>query len=331
MRAIVLDKTGGPEVMQLKDIPVPVPGKGELLVKTAAAGVNFIDVYYRTGLYKRDVPFTLGQEGAGTVEAIGAGTDAKNPFKVGDRVCCAYGTGTYAEYFVVPYEKAVPVPGGVGDADACVTMVQGMTAEYLSHDTYPIRKGDTVLVHAAAGGVGQLLVQMAKNRGARVIATVGSDAKAKLAKADGADEVINYTTQDFEAETKRITAGEGVHCVYDSVGKTTWEKGLNCLRPRGYFVLYGQSSGTIGTFDPALLAAKGSLFFTRPTLVSYTLSHTELLRRAADVFQMIATAAVKVRHGGSYKLAEAASSASRSRSPQDDGQARPYVLRKTRL
>jgi NADPH:quinone reductase len=307
VKAIVVEKTGGPEVLQLKDIPKPVPRAGEALVKNAAAGINFIDVYFRTGLYKKDPPFTVGQEGAGKIEAFGEGTDPKStPHKAGERVCYAAANGSYAEYSVLPVEKLVPIPGGVDDIDACVTMVQGMTAQYLSHDTYPIRKGDTVLIHAAAGGVGQLLVQMAKIRGARVIATVGSEEKAKLARHDGADEVINYTTGDFEAEVKRITSGQGVHCVYDSVGKTTWEKSLNSLRPRGYFVLFGQSSGPIGTFDPQLLAMKGSLFMTRPTLVNYTMTQTETLTRAAQVFEMIATGGLKVRHGGVYKLAEAA-------------------------
>lgn len=307
MNAIVIEQVGGPEVLRLKEIPRPTPGPGQALVRNNVAGINFIDVYNRTGLYKNQLPFTAGQEGAGVIEAFGEGTDTKRlPFKAGDRVCYSGGgTGSYAEYAAVLVDKLVPIPGGVSDEQACVAMVQGMTAQYLSHDTYPIRQGDTVLVHAAAGGVGQLLVQMAKNRGARVIGTVGGPEKAKLAKADGADETIDYTKQDFEAEVKSLTEGTGVHCVYDSVGKTTWEKSLNCLRVRGTFVLYGQSSGPIGTFDPQLLAQKGSLYFTRPTLVSYTRSHEETLKRAADVFQMFATKAVKVRLGGSYPLAEA--------------------------
>lgn len=308
MNAIVVDQVGGPEVLRLKDIPRPTPGPSQALVRNTVAGINFIDVYNRTGLYKNQLPFTAGQEGAGKIEAFGEATDLKHtPFKVGDRVCYSGGgSGSYAEYAVVPVDRLVPIPGGVTDEQACVAMVQGMTAQYLSHDTYPIQKGDTVLIHAAAGGVGQLLVQMAKNRGARVLGTVGDPEKAKLAKGDGADETIDYTKQDFEAEVKRLTEGRGVNCVYDSVGKTTWEKGLNCLRVRGIFVLYGQSSGPIGSFDPQILAQKGSLFFTRPTLVSYVRTHEELLKRAADVFQMFATKAVKVRLGGSYPLADAA-------------------------
>ncbi|MBV8600296.1 MAG: zinc-binding dehydrogenase, partial [Candidatus Eremiobacteraeota bacterium] len=219
MHAIVVDSTGGPEALVLKEIPKPTPRAGEALIHVRAAGINFIDVYYRTGLYKKETPFTAGQEGAGVIEAAGEGTDlAKYGLKLGDRVTFVYFAGTYAEYCVVPVDKLVPVPEGISDLNACVAMVQGMTAQYLSHDTYPIGRGETVLIHAAAGGVGQLLVQMAKMRGAIVIGTVGSAEKAALARADGADHTVDYNTQEFDVEVKRLTAGIGVPVVYDSVG-----------------------------------------------------------------------------------------------------------------
>ena len=306
MHAVVVEQVGGPEALHYKEIPKPTPRSGEALIKIGAAGVNFIDVYYRTGLYKKDTPFTVGQEGAGAIEAFGEGTGSETQgFKVGDRVVFAFLAGAYAEYAAVPIDKLIPVPDGVSYADACVAMVQGMTAHYLSHDTYPIKDGDTVLVHAAAGGVGQLLVQMAKMRGGRVIGTIGSEEKAKLARADGADETIDYTKQDFEAEVKRLTGGKGVPVVYDGVGKTTFEKGLNCLRPRGYMVLYGASSGPVPPFDLSVLAAKGSLYVTRPTLVSYTQTREELLSRAGAVLEMIKSKKLRIRHGGDYKLQDA--------------------------
>jgi NADPH2:quinone reductase len=305
MHAIVVEQVGGPEALHFKDVPKPAPRRGEALIKIGAAGINYIDVYYRTGLYKKDTPFTLGQEGAGTIEAVGEGTDlSKEGLKVGDRVVFVHLAGTYAEYAIVPIEKLIPIPDGVSFADACVAMVQGMTAHYLSHDTYPIKAGDVVLIHAAAGGVGQLLVQMAKMRGARVIATVGGEDKAKLARADGADDVIDYTKSDFEVEVKKIT-GEGVSVVYDGVGKSTFEKGLDCLRPRGYMVLFGASSGPVPPFDLGQLAAKGSLYVTRPTLVSYTRTREELLWRAGEVLGMIKTAKLRIRHGGEYPLRDA--------------------------
>ncbi|HTX02091.1 MAG TPA: quinone oxidoreductase [Candidatus Acidoferrales bacterium] len=306
MNAIVIEKVGGPEVLTFKDVPKPTPKTGEALIKIGAAGINYIDTYFRSGMYKKDTPFTAGQEGAGTIEAVGDGTDlAKEHFKIGDRVVFAFFAGTYAEYAVVPVEKLIPIPDGVSFADACVAMVQGMTAHYLSHDTYPIKQGDTVLIHAAAGGVGQLLVQMAKMRGARVIGTVGSDAKAKLARDDGADETIDYAKQDFEAEVKRLTNNEGVPVVYDGVGKTTFEKSLNCLSPRGYMVLFGASSGAVPPFNLAELAPKGSLYITRPTIVHYTRTRKELLGRAGAVLDMIKSGKLKIRHGGEYKLADA--------------------------
>jgi NADPH2:quinone reductase len=306
VNAVVVEQTGGPEVLHYKDISKPTPRTGEALIKIGAAGINFIDVYFRTGLYKKDTPFTAGQEGAGTIEAVGDGTDlAKEGFKIGDRVVFIFFSGTYAEYAVVPVDKLIPIPEGVSFADACVAMVQGMTAHYLSHDTYPIKNGDTVLVHAAAGGVGQLLVQMAKMRGARVIATAGGAEKIKLARADGADEAIDYTTQDFEAETKRLTNGKGVPVVYDAVGKATFEKSLNCLAPRGLLALYGASSGPVPPFDLSQLAAKGSLYITRPTIVNYTATRQDLLARAGAVLDMIKNKKLKIRHGGEYKLRDA--------------------------
>lgn len=304
MNAIVVEQVGGPDALHLKDVPKPTPRKGEALVKIEAAGINYIDIYYRTGLYKRDTPFTIGQEGAGTIEAGDAADLQKEGFKVGDRVVFVFLAGTYADYAVVPIDKLIPIPDGVSFADACVAMVQGMTAHYLSHDTYPIKNGDVVLIHAAAGGVGQLLVQMAKMRGARVIATVGSEEKAKLARADGADDVIDYTKADFETEVKKI-APEGVPVVYDGVGKTTFERGLNCLRPRGYMVLFGASSGPVPPFDLSQLSAKGSLYITRPTLVSYTRTRSELLSRAGAVLGMIKDKKLRIRHGGEYPLRDA--------------------------
>lgn len=306
MNAVVVEQTGGPEVLNFKDVPKPSPRSGEALIKIGAAGINYIDIYFRTGLYKKDTPFTIGQEGAGTIEATGEGTDlGKVGLSVGQRVVFVHFAGTYADYAVVPIEKLIPIPDGVSFSDACVAMVQGMTAHYLSHDTYPIKSGDTVLVHAAAGGVGQLLVQMAKMRGARVIGTVGGDDKVKLARGDGADEVIDYNKADFEAEVKRLTDGKGVPVVYDSVGKTTFDKSLNCLRPRGLLVLYGASSGPVPPFDLSQLAAKGSLYITRPTIVNYTSTREDLLARAGAVLGMIKDKKLRIRHGGEYKLSDA--------------------------
>jgi NADPH2:quinone reductase len=306
VNAVVVEQTGGPEVLNVKDVPKPSPRSGEALIKIGAAGINYIDIYYRTGLYKRDMPFTVGQEGAGTIEAAGEGTDlGKLGLKAGQRVVFVHLAGTNADFAVVPVEKLIPIPDGVSFGDACVAMVQGMTAHYLSHDTYPIKNGDTVLIHAAAGGVGQLLVQMAKMRGARVIGTAGGDDKIKLARGDGADEVIDYNKADFETEVKRLTDGKGVPVVYDSVGKTTFEKSLNCLRPRGFMVLYGASSGPVPAFDLGQLAAKGSLYITRPTLVNYTQTRDELLARAGAVLGMIKDKKLRIRHGGEYKLSDA--------------------------
>ena len=288
--------------MELVELPVPAPKASEAVVKLAASGVNFIDVYVREGRYKAPLPVVLGQEGAGVVTAVGA--DVKS-VKKGDRVAWSGQLGSYAEYAAVPADRLVPIPSGVTDQQAASAMLQGMTAQYLSHDTYPLKRGETALVHAAAGGVGLLLVQMAHNIGARVIATVSTDEKAKLAREAGADEVILYTQSDFEVDTKRLTGGKGVDVVYDSVGKTTFEKGLNVLRPRGMMVLFGGSSGAVPPFDLITLSQKGSLYVTRPSLVSYIATREELVARSGAVFGMIAAGKLKLRIEHMYPLAEA--------------------------
>ncbi len=302
MKAIQVKRNGGPEVLELVELPVPEPKANEALVKLGASGVNFIDVYHREGRYKTPLPYVPGQEGAGVVTKVGS--DVK-PVKAGDRVAWASQLGAYAEYAAVPAERLVPVPVGVTDQQAAAAMLQGMTAHYLSHSTFPLKHGDTALVHAAAGGVGLLLTQMAHNLGVRVIATVSTEEKAKLARDAGADEVIFYTQQDFESETKRLTDGKGVDVVYDSVGLTTFEKGLNVLRPRGMMVLYGGSSGAVPPFDLIALSAKGSLFVTRPTLVHYTATRDELVERSSGVFAMMASGKLKLRIEHTYPLAEA--------------------------
>lgn len=302
MKAIHVNQPGGPEALIVTDLPVPEPTSNEAVVKLSAAGVNFIDVYHREGRYKVPLPFVPGQEGAGVVTAVGS--DVKSP-KPGDRVAWSGQLGGYAEYAAIPADRLVSIPAGVTDQQAAAAMLQGMTAHYLSHDVYPLKRGETALVHAAAGGVGLLLVQMAHNIGARVIATVSTDAKAKLAREAGADDIILYTQQDFEAETKRLTDGKGVHVVYDSVGKTTFEKGLNVLRPRGMMALFGGSSGAVPPFDPIVLSQKGSLFLTRPTLNHYIATREELVERSAAVFAMIAAGKLKLRIEHTYPLAEA--------------------------
>ena len=302
MKAIEVKQPGGPEAMELVELPVPQPKANEAVVRLAASGVNFIDVYHREGRYKVPLPFTPGQEGAGVVTAVGA--DVKS-VKVGDRVAWSGPPGSYAEYAALPADLLVPIPSGVTDQQAAAAMLQGMTAHYLSHDTYPLKRGETALVHAAAGGVGLLLVQMAHNIGARVIATVSTDEKAKLARAAGADEVILYTQSDFETETKRLTGGKGVNVVYDSVGKTTFEKGLNVLRPRGFMVLFGGSSGAVPPFDLITLSQKGSLYVTRPSLGSYIATREELVARSGAVFGMIEAGKLKLRIEYTYPLAEA--------------------------
>jgi NADPH:quinone reductase len=302
MKAIQIQQPGGPEALQLVGLPVPTPKPNEAVVKIAASGVNFIDVYLREGRYKAPLPFVNGQEAAGVVTEVGL--DAKT-VKPGDRVAYAGTVGAYAEYAAVPADRLVPVPTGVSDRDAAAAMLQGMTAHYLAYDTFPLKTGQTALVHAAAGGVGLLLVQMAHNIGARVIGTVSTDEKAKLAREAGADEVILYTKSDFEVETKRLTGGKGVDVVYDSVGKTTFEKGLNVLRPRGMMVLFGGSSGAVPPFDLIQLSAKGSLFVTRPKLGDYIITREELLVRAGAVLGMIAAGKLKLRTEHTYKLEDA--------------------------
>ncbi|MGA7928399.1 MAG: quinone oxidoreductase [Candidatus Sulfotelmatobacter sp.] len=302
MKAVQVKQVGGPEAMEVVELPVPQPKANEAVVKLAASGVNFIDIYNREGRYKAPLPFVLGQEGAGVVTAVG--TEVKS-VQVGDRVAWTAQLGSYAEYAAVPADRLVPIPQGVSDHEAAAAMLQGITAHYLLHDAYPLKKGDTALVHAAAGGVGLLLVQMAHNIGARLIATVSTDEKAKLARGAGADEVILYTQSDFEAETKRLTGGKGVDVVYDSVGKTTFDKGLNVLRPRGMMVLFGGSSGAVPPFDPIILTQKGSLFLTRPSLGNYISTREELMARSGAVFSMVAAGKLKLRIEHTYPLAEA--------------------------
>lgn len=288
--------------MELVELPVPQPKANEAVVKLSASGVNFIDVYHREGRYKVPLPFVLGQEGAGLVTAMGSDVKTVKP---GDRVAWTGLMGGYAEYAAVPADRLVTIPASVTDQQAASVMLQGMTAHYLSHDTYPLKRGETALVHAAAGGVGLLLVQMAHHIGARVLATVSTEEKAKLAREAGADEIIFYTKSDFEVETKRLTGGRGVDVVYDSVGKTTFEKGLNILRPRGMMALFGGSSGAVPPFDPIVLTQKGSLFLTRPSLGNYIASREELTARSSAVFDMIAAGKLKLRVEHTYPLAEA--------------------------
>ena len=302
MKAIQVPQAGGVEVLTLVDMPTPKPKANEAIVKIAAAGVNFIDVYFREGRYPVTPPFILGQEAAGVISEVGS--DVKD-FKVGDLVAYTGIPGAYAGYAAVPAERLVRVPAGITDHQAAAAMLQGMTAHYLVNSTYPLKKGETALIHAAAGGVGLLLVQMAKNIGARVIATVSTEEKAKLALDAGADEIIFYTKQDFEVETKRLTEGRGVHVIYDGVGKTTFDQDLNCLRPRGYLALFGMSSGPVPLFDLGRLAVKGSLFITRPTLVHHIASHDELQQRATDVLSMIVSGKLKLRIEHLYALKDA--------------------------
>ncbi len=302
MKAIRVRRYGGPEEMVLEEVPLPGPGEGQVLVRLRAVGVNFIDIYQRMGLYPVPLPFTPGNEAAGTVEEVGPGVDDLAP---GDRVAYAGVLGSYAGAAVVPAWRLVRLPEGVSPETGAAVMLQGMTAHYLCHDTYPLGAGDTCLIHAAAGGVGLLLVQMAKRRGARVIGTVSTPEKARLAREAGADEVILYGERDFQVEVRRITAGAGVQVVYDSVGRDTFEAGLDCLAVRGYLVLYGQSSGPVPSFDPQLLNTKGGLFLTRPSLGHYTRNREELLARANQVLRWAATGEVSVRVGETLPLAEA--------------------------
>jgi NADPH:quinone reductase len=301
MKAIRIHNYGGPEVMKYEDAPMPAAGKGEAVIKIAAAGVNFIDIYFRSGLQKvPQLPFTSGHEGAGAVASIGEGV---TDIKVGDRVAYAMTQGSYAEYAVVPAWKLVKLPVNIDFKLGAAIMLQGMTAHYLTHSTFPLKPGHKAVVHAAAGGAGLLLTQIAKKLGAIVYGTVGNEAKAELARRAGADETIIYTKQDFEAEVKRMAGA--VDVVYDSVGATTFDKSLNCLRPRGYMVLYGQSSGPVPPVDPAMLVAKGSLFFTRPSLMHYALTSDEIRSRTADLFQWVANGELDVRVGHVFPLSEA--------------------------
>jgi len=303
MKAVRINQFGDFDALQYQDVTLPDLKEGEARVKLQAIGINYIDVYQRVGLYKPPLPFTLGQEAAGVVEAVGAGVTEVKP---GDRVGYTSVLGAYAEFANVPAWRLVPVPEGISFEQAAAVLLQGMTAHYLVCDTFPLHSGDVALVHAAAGGVGLLLTQMCKQRGARVIATVGSDDKAQLARAMGADEVILYTQQDFEVEVKRLMGGKGVHVVYDSVGKDTFDKSLNCLKPRGMLVLYGQSSGAVAPLDPQVLNVKGSLFLTRPTLAHYTLTRAELLQRANDLFAWMQTGKLSVRVDHTFALADVA-------------------------
>lgn len=303
MKAIRIHEFGGPEVLRYEDAPTPQPAAGQALVKIAAIGINYIDIYHRTGLYPNQLPLTLGTEAAGTVEALGEGA---SDIHVGDRVAYAGPIGAYAEYAVVPAARLVPLPAGTNDEQAAAAMLQGMTAHYLVDGTHDLQAGETVLIHAAAGGVGQLLVQMAKQRGARVFGTVSTEEKAAMVRALGADEVIFYNQQDFEAEVKRLTDNRGVDVVYDSVGRTTFDKSLSSLRQRGLMVLFGQSSGAVPPMDPNTLQQKGSIYLTRPTLAHYTATREELLRRATAVLEAINAGTLKLRIDQVYPLAEAA-------------------------
>jgi NADPH2:quinone reductase len=303
MKAIRIDAFGGAEALRLQDVPEPTPEAGDIVVRVEAAGVNFIDVYHRTGLYPNPLPFVPGLEGAGVVTAVGQKLDG---VREGDRVAWASSLGSYAERVRLPAQKVVPIPAGIDSRSAAALMLQGMTAQYLCASTFPLAKGLCCLVHAAAGGVGLLLVQMAKARGARVIGTVSTEAKAALAREAGADEVILYTQEDFLPAVKRLTHGRGVDVVYDGVGKDTALKSLDCLAPRGMLVLYGNASGPVAPIDPLLLSQKGSLFMTRPTLFHYIADRASLEARAADVFTQAAGGRLKVRIDRALPLAEAA-------------------------
>ena len=307
MRAVRVASPGGPEMLAIEDVPVPDPRAGEVVVRVTASGVNFIDVYHRTGRYPLTAPFTPGQEAAGTVSVVGADVSG---VREGDRVAWAGVLGAYAEFAAVPADRLVPVPERLSERAAAAVLLQGMTAHYLTHDTVPIGPGDVVLVHAAAGGVGLLLTQIAKRRGARVLATVSTTEKEVLARAVGADDVIRYTETDFVEAVRRLTAGRGVRAVYDSVGRTTFDGSLRCLAPRGTLALYGGSSGPVPLFDPMVLSQLGSLFLTRPTLWHYVAERETLLRRAGEVFGWVADGTLRVRVHRTYPL-EAAAAAHR--------------------
>jgi NADPH2:quinone reductase len=303
MKKIQITQTGGPEVMKLAEVPKPSTAPGQALVKIAASGVNFIDVYFRSGLYKAELPLTPGSEAAGTVESVAPGVTVVKP---GDRVAYAMARGSYSEYALVPADQLVVLPDSVDMQPAAAAMLQGMTAHYLTHSTWAVKPGDKVLVHAAAGGAGRLIAQMAKMLGATVYGTVGTDAKAAIAKKSGVDEAIVYTREDFAVEVKRLTGGKGVDVIYDSVGATTFLKGLDIIRPRGMMALFGQSSGVVSPIDPNILNPKGSLFLTRPSLAHHVLTREELLWRAGDVLSWVGSGKLKLVVDKTYALADAA-------------------------
>ena len=303
MKAIQIQKTGGPEVLTEVDLPIPTPGAGQVLLKIEASGVNFIDTYFREGRYPANFPYTLGQEAAGTVEAVGEGVST---LKIGDRVAWCGVPGTYAEYALAPAERVVAVPDSVSAIDAAALILQGMTAHYLLHSTFVPRAGDTILIHAGAGGTGLLLIQMAKQMGVRVLTTVSTEAKAEIARGAGADEVILYTAENVVDRVKELTGGRGLPVVYDSVGKTTFEESLRCLRLRGMLVLFGGASGAVPPFDLIRLSTMGSLYVTRPTLKDYIATRADLIERAGDIFRWVAEGWLKLRVEHTYPLAEAA-------------------------
>ncbi|HEY6101977.1 MAG TPA: quinone oxidoreductase [bacterium] len=303
MKAVRIHETGSPDVLRYEDVPAPEPGQGQALVRLHAAGVNFLDIYHRTGLTKMSLPMLLGNEGAGVVEAVGPGVSEVRP---GDRVAYSNVLGSYAEYVAAPAWRLVPIPPDLDFIQAAAVMLQGMTAHYLVHTTYHLNPGEWTLVHAAAGGVGALLVQMAKRAGAQVIGTVSTDAKAEIAREAGADHIVNYAEIDFDEEAKRLTGGDGVHVVYDSVGRDTFTQSLNCLRLRGMLVLYGSSSGLVPPVNPIVLNQKGSLFLTRPSLHHYTHTREELLQRAWDVLGWVSSGELRLRIDRTYPLADAA-------------------------
>ena len=316
MKAIRISQYGGAEVLSFEDIDVADPGEGQVRITIEAAGVNFIDTYHRTGLYPLNLPLTLGLEGAGIVHAVGAGV---SDLTEGDRVAWKSVEGSYAEQVVAAAAEVVKIPSGVATKTAAAVMLQGLTSHYLVNSTYPIREGDTCLVHAAAGGVGLLLVQMAKMRGARVIGTTSTEEKAALARGAGADDIVLYTERDFEAEVLRLTDGQGVEVVYDSVAQATWEKSINCLKPRGYMVFFGNASGPVPPIDPLLLSQKGSIYLTRPTLNSYTQTREEYLQRTSEVMGWIQDGSLDVRIGEEHPLENTAEAHKRLEGRQTTG------------
>ena len=303
MKAIQISEAGGPDVLKLVELPIPEPGPGQVLLRVEATGVNFVEVYFRKGIYKAAFPLIPGSEAAGTIEELGPGVTG---FAAGDAVVSTSVMGSYAEYALVPAAQLVKVPAGLSMESAAAVLLQGMTAHYLAFSTYPLKAGDTALVHAGAGGVGLLLTQIAKRIGARVITTVSTAAKAELSREAGASDVILYTEQDFEAEVKRLTGGKGVDVVYDSVGKTTFDKSLNCLHPRDMVALFGASSGPVPPFDLQQLNSKGSLYVTRPSMWHYIATRAELEWRSGDVLTWAAKGELKLRMEHTYQLAEAA-------------------------